>query len=185
MELKGSKTEKNLETAFLKESQTANKYIYFADIAEEEGFEQIAGILRKVAENERAHAKRELQLLGGIGDTNANLKAMVEDEHHGQNEMYPEFERVANEEGFIEISDFFKRLAAIEEQHEKRFLTLLEDVQGSRVFKKDKAVVWRCSNCGWLHKDEMEAPDECPTCKLPHSGFEVVPNIDSDVYFDY
>ncbi len=115
MELKGSKTEKNLEAAFAGESQARNKYTYFATVAKEEGFEQIAGVFLEAAENERAHAKKEFDFLKGIGDTKANLGAAVEGEHYEWTEMYPEFERIAREEGFTEIADFFKRVAEIEE----------------------------------------------------------------------
>jgi len=171
MELKGSKTEKNLEVAFAGESQARNKYTYFAEVAKKEGFEQIAAIFMETAENERVHARREFEFLQGIGDTEANLKAAAEGEHHEWVEMYKEFERVAREEGFIEIADFFKRVAEIEAQHEKRYLELLEDLQGNKVFKDDKKVVWKCRNCGWI-KEDIEAPNECPTCKAPQTGFE-------------
>lgn len=173
MELKGSKTEKNLEVAFEFESKARNKYTYFADVAKKEGFEQIAGIFLEVAENEKEHAKREFAFLKGIGDTETNLKAAAEGEHYEWAEMYPQFEQIAREEGFTEIADFFKGVAEVEEQHERRYLTLLKDVHGGKVFKKDEKVVWKCRSCGWLGKNELEAPNECPTCKLPQSGFEV------------
>ena len=173
MELKGSKTEKNLEGAFAGESQARNKYTYFADVAKEEGFEQIAGIFLEAAENERAHAKREFDFLKGVGDTNANLKAAAEGEHYEWTEMYPDFERVAREEGFTEIADFFKGVAEIEKQHEKRYLALLKNVQEKKAVKTDGAVMWKCRSCGWIGK-EIEAPNDCPTCKTPKSGFEVL-----------
>ena len=119
MELKGSKTEQNLLAAFAGESQARNKYTYFATVAKEEGFEQIAGIFLETAENEREHAKKEFDFPKGIGDTNANLKAAAEGEHYEWTQMYPEFERVAREEGFSEIADFFKEVAEVEEEHEK------------------------------------------------------------------
>jgi rubrerythrin len=167
MELKGSKTEKNLEVAFAGESQARNKYSYFADVARKDSYEQIAGVFMETSENERVHARRELEFLQGIGDTETNLKEAADGEHYEWTEMYPEFERVAREEGFTEIADFFKRVAEIEEQHEKRYLELLKNVKS----KKDKAVVWKCRNCGWIYED-IEAPNECPTCKMPQSGFE-------------
>ena len=172
MELKGSRTEKNLEAAFAGESQARNKYTYFTTVAKKEGFEQIAGIFWETAENERVHAKKEFDFLKGTGDTEANLKAAAEGEHHEWIKMYPEFERIAREEGFIEIADFFKRVAEVEEQHEKRYLALLKNVQERKVFKKDNEIVWKCRNCGWLYR-HIEAPHECPTCKLPQSGFEI------------
>ena len=129
MELKGSKTEKNLEAAFAGESQARNKYTYFAAVAKEEGFEQIAGIFLETAENEREHAKKEFDFLKWIGNTKTNLKAAAEGEHYEWTEMYPGFERVAREEGFTEIANFFKEVAEVEEQHEKRYLALLRNLQ--------------------------------------------------------
>jgi len=128
MELKESKTVQNLLAAFAGESQARNKYTYFATVAKEEGFEQIAGIFLETAENEREHAKKEFDFLKGIGDTNANLKAAVEGEHYEWTQMYPEFERVARDEGFSEIADFFKEVAEVEEEHEKRYLALNETI---------------------------------------------------------
>ncbi len=176
MELKGSKTEKNLEVTFEFESKARNKYTYFSDVAKKEGFQQIAGIFLEIAENEKEHAKREFTFLKGIEDTEANLKAAVEGEHYEWVEMYPQFERIAREEGFTEIADFFKGVTEVEEQHERRYLSLLKDVHEGKVFKKDEKVIWKCSNCGWLQKNELEAPNECPTCKLP-GGFEVSPEL--------
>ena len=177
MELKGSRTEKNLEVAFEFESKSRNKYTYFADVAKKEGFEQIVGIFLEIAENEKEHAKREFTFLKGIGDTETNLKATAEGEHYEWTDMYPQFERIAREEGFTDVADFFKGVAEVEEQHERRYLALLEDMQEGKVFKKDKKVVWKCRYCGWLQKEELEAPNECPTCKLPQSGFEVSTDI--------
>ncbi|MDP2651318.1 MAG: ferritin family protein [bacterium] len=171
MELKGSKTEKNLMAAFAGESQARNKYTYFADVAKEEGFEPVAEVFLETANNERAHAKREFDFLKGIGDTNANLKAAAEGEHYERTEMYPEFARIAREEGFNEIAAFFKGVAEIEERHEKRYLALLNDVQKKKAAKKDKAAVWKCRSCGWISRD-VAAPGECPTCKMPQSSFE-------------
>lgn len=173
MELKGSKTEKNLEAAFAGESQARNKYTYFATIAKEEGLEQIAGIFLEAAENEREHAKREFDFLKGIGDSKANLKEAVEGEHYEWTEMYPEFEQVAREEGFNEIADFFKEVSEVEEQHEKRYLALLRNLQEGKVFRKDKVVKWKCRNCGYVHEG-IEAPKECPACGFPQRYYELL-----------
>lgn len=173
MELKGSKTERNLEAAFAGESQARNKYTYFSTVAREAGFEQIAGIFLETAENEREHAKREFDFLRGIGDTRANLKAAAEGEHYEWTQMYPEFEKVAREEGFEEIADFFKEVAEIEEQHEKRYLALLRNVEEGKVFKKDTVVQWKCRNCGYVHKG-TDAPEKCPACGFPQSYYELL-----------
>lgn len=173
MGLKGSKTEQNLHTAFAGESQARNKYTYFATAAKEEGFEQVADIFLETAENEREHAKKEFDFLKGIGDTNANLKAAAEGEHYEWTQMYPEFERVAREEGFSEIADFFKEVAEVEEDHEKRYLALLKNLKEGKVFKKDKVVRWKCRNCGYIHEG-TEAPEECPACKFPQSYYELM-----------
>jgi len=173
MELKGSKTKTNLETAFAGESQARNKYTYFAAVAKEEGFEQIAGIFLETAENEREHAKKEFDFLKGLENSKANIKAAADGERYEWTEMYPEFERVAREEGFIEIADFFKEVAEVEEQHEKRYLALLKNIQERKVFKKDKVVRWKCRNCGYVHEG-AEAPDKCPACGFPQSYYEVL-----------
>ncbi len=173
MELKGSKTEKNLEAAFAGESQARNKYTYFVTVAKEEGFEQIAGIFLETAVNEREHAKREFDFLKGIGDTNANLKAAAEGEHYEWTEMYPDFERVAREEGFSEIAVFFKEVAEVEEEHEKRYLALLKNLKEGKVFKKDKVVRWKCRNCGYIHEAKA-APEKCPACGFPQSYYELM-----------
>jgi len=173
MELKGSKTEQNLLAAFAGESQARNKYTYFAAVAKEEGFEQITGIFLETAENEREHAKKEFDFLKGIGDTNTNLKAAAEGERYEHTQMYPEFERVAREEGFSEIADFFKEVAEVEEEHEKRYLALLKNLEGGKVFKKDKVVRWKCRNCGYVHEG-TEAPEKCPACGFPQSYYELM-----------
>ncbi len=173
MELKGSRTERNLEAAFAGESQARNKYTYFAVMAEMEGFEQIAAIFTETAENEREHARREFAFLRNIGDTAANLKAAAAGEHYEWTEMYPGFERVAREEGFTEIANFFKEVAEVEEQHEKRYLALLKNVQEGKVFKKDKVVKWKCRNCGYVHEG-TEAPKRCPACDFPQSYYELL-----------
>lgn len=173
MELKGSKTEQNLLAAFAGESQARNKYTYFASVATKAGFEQIAGIFLETSDNEKEHAKRIYEFLGVVGDTKANLKAAAEGEHYEYTEMYSEFERVAGEEGFAEIADFFKEVAEVEEEHEKRYLALLKNVQEGKVFKKDKVVKWKCRNCGYVHEG-AEAPKECPACAHAQSYYELM-----------
>ncbi|MFC1948732.1 rubrerythrin [Chloroflexota bacterium] len=173
MELKGSKTEQNLLTAFAGESQARNKYTYFASVAKKEGYEQIAGIFLETADNEKEHAEVEFEYLKGIGDTAANLKAAADGEHYEWTDMYAGFEKVAREEGFTEIADSFKEIAEVEEQHEKRYLALLKNVKEGIVFKKDKVVRWKCRNCGYIHTGP-EAPEECPACKHPRSYYELL-----------
>jgi len=173
MELKGSKTEQNLMTAFTGESQARNKYTYFAAVAKEEGLEQMAGVFLETAENEREHARKEFDFLKGIGDTAANLKAAAAGEHYEWTEMYRGFEQVAREEGFIEIADFFKEVAEVEEEHEKRYLALLKNLQEGMVFQRDKATKWKCRNCGYVHEG-TEAPEECPACGFPRSYYELM-----------
>jgi len=173
MELKGSKTEQNLLAAFAGESQARNKYTYFATVAKEEGFEQIAGIFLETAENEREHAKREFDFLKGVGNTSANLKTAAEGENYEHTQMYPGFEQAAREEGFSEIADFFKEVAEVEEEHEKRYLALLKNLKEGEVFKKDKVVRWKCRNCGYVHEG-TEAPEECPACGFSQSYYELM-----------
>jgi rubrerythrin len=173
MELKGSKTEQNLWTAFAGESQARNKYTYFAQVAKEAGYEQIAAIFIETAENEREHAKREFEFLKGIGDTAENLQAAADGENYEWTDMYAGFEKTAREEGFDEIADFFKEVAEVEEEHEKRYLALLKNVKEGKVFKKDKVVRWKCRNCGYVHEGP-EAPETCPACAFPQSYYEVM-----------
>ncbi|MFQ5816145.1 MAG: rubrerythrin [Candidatus Hydrothermarchaeaceae archaeon] len=162
-----------MEFAFAGESKARNKYTYFAAVAKEEGFEQIAAIFLETAENEREHARREFDFLKGIGDTKVNLKDAAAGEHYEWTDMYPTFERAAREEGFTEIADFFKEVAEVEEQHEKRYLALLKNVQKGKVFKKDKVVRWKCRNCGYVHEG-TEAPKECPVCGFSQSYYELL-----------
>ncbi|MDO8688329.1 MAG: ferritin family protein [Dehalococcoidales bacterium] len=176
MKLKGSKTEKNLRAAFTGESMARNKYTYFAEAAKKEGFEQIAEVFSETAENEKVHAKRALDFLKEVGSTQANLKAAAEGEHREWTEMYVQFEQVAREEGLTEIADFFKGVARVEEEHEKRYLAMLEDVDKKNVFKKGKKGTWKCSSCGWLYED-IEAPNECPTCRSPQGYFGLVESV--------
>ncbi|MGE5398388.1 MAG: rubrerythrin [Chitinophagales bacterium] len=172
MELKGSKTEQNLKEAFAGESQARNKYTYYASVAKKEGYEKIAAIFLETADNEKEHAKLELRWLKGIGTTLENLKAAADGENFENTNMYPEFARVAREEGFNEIAEMFDGIGKIEADHEKRYRELLALVEQGIVFKKDKSVKWRCRNCGNIHEGP-EAPDICPVCKHPKSYFEI------------
>jgi rubrerythrin len=173
MKLKGSKTEQNLLAAFAGESQARNKYTYFASAAKKEGFEQIAGIFLETADNEKEHAERVFSFLNGIGDTEANLKAATEGENDEWTEMYPEFEKVAREEGFTEIADFFHEVAEVEEEHEKRYKILAQNLQEGKVFKRDEVVKWKCRNCGYVHQGK-EAPEICPACAHPQGYYELL-----------
>lgn len=186
MALKGSKTEKNLLTAFAGESQARNRYSYFSSQARKEGYRQIADIFEETANQEREHAKRLFkQLQGGtaeiqasfpagvIGTTAENLKEAAAGENYEWTDMYPGFAKVAEEEGFDEIAAIFRAIAVAEKQHEKRYLGLLANVEQETVFKKDKPVVWRCLNCGYLHEGP-EAPELCPACAHPQAHFELL-----------
>ena len=174
MELKGSKTEQNLMTAFAGESQARNKYTYFASKAKKEGYEQIAAIFQETADNEKEHAKMWFKLLNGgdIGDTAANLKAAADGENYEWTDMYAEFAKTAKEEGFNHIAYLFEQVAKIEKEHEERYLKLLKNVEDGSVFKKDDVVIWKCSNCGHIHVGTA-APKLCPTCAHPQSYFEI------------
>ena len=172
MELKGSRTEQNLMTAFAGESQARNKYTYFASVAKKEGYEQIAAIFQETADNEKEHAKLWFKHLGGIGTTMENLQEAAAGENYEWTEMYAEFAKVAREEGFIQIAKQFEGVAAIEKLHEERYLKLLENVKVGEVFAKAGVTVWVCRNCGHLHIGET-APKACPVCVHPQSYFEV------------
>lgn len=172
MELKGSSTEKNLMTAFAGESEARNKYTYYASAARKEGYEQIANIFIETADNEKEHAKRLFKFLNGIGDTKANLKDAAKGENYEYTKMYVDFEKIARDEGFTEIADVFREIGEVEEQHEKRFLKLLDNVKNNSVFKKDQPVRWKCLNCGYIHEGD-EAPGLCPACAHPRSYYEV------------
>ena len=184
--LKGSQTEKNLLTAFAGESQARNRYTYFASQAKKEGFVQISSIFEETANQEKEHAKRLFKLLEGgeieisaafpagvIGSTLENLKASAAGENHEHTEMYPGFAKVAREEGFEEIAGVFEAIAVAEKQHEKRYLDLAANIEADRVFKRDKEVVWRCRNCGYLHAGKG-APETCPACEHPQAHFELL-----------
>jgi rubrerythrin len=172
--LKGSKTEANLLTAFSGESQARNKYTYFASQAKKEGYEQIADIFLETAENEKEHAKLWFKALnnGSVASTVENLKAAAAGEHYEWTEMYAEFEKTAKAEGFDEIAAAFHGVAGIEKKHEERYLALLKNIEDGLVFKKDKVSVWKCRNCGYVHVGES-APQMCPVCKHPQSFFEL------------
>ena len=172
MELKGSKTEQNLWTAFAGESQARNKYTYFASQAKKEGYEQIAAIFAESAENEKEHAKLHFKFLSGINDTKKNLEAAAEGENFEWTQMYAEFAQTAQEEGFAEIARVFKTIGAVEKAHEERFLALLKNLEEGKVFKKDDVVIWKCRNCGHIHVG-IEAPEKCPVCAHPKAYFEI------------
>lgn len=172
MELKGSKTEKNLMAAFAGESQARNKYTYFASVAKKEGYEQIAAIFEATANNEKEHAKMWLKELGGIGDTMTNLKAAASGENYEWTDMYETFAKEAEEEGFTALAFKFRAVAKIEKAHEERYLKLLKNVEMQAVFEKSEETMWECRNCGHLVIGK-KAPQVCPVCAHPQSYFEV------------
>jgi len=184
--LKGTRTEQNLLTAFAGESQARNRYTYFASKAKKEGFEQIAAVFAETADHEKEHAKRLFKFLQGgealvsasfpagvIGSTLENLRAAAAGEHHEQAEMYPDFSRVAREEGFGEIAEVFESIAQAERFHERRYLALAGNVEQGRVFRRGKAASWKCRNCGYVHQGP-EAPDRCPACDHPQAHYEIL-----------
>ena len=175
MELKGSKTEQNLMTAFAGESQATNKYTYWASKAKKEGFEQIAAIFTETAGNEREHAKLWFKLLegGAIKSTEENLKAAAEGENYEWTDMYATMAKEAKEEGFDHIAFLFEGVAAIEKRHEERYKALLANVKEENVFKKEAPQMWICRNCGHIHYGE-EAPEVCPVCAHPRAYFEIL-----------
>ena len=172
MELKGSKTEKNLMAAFAGESQARNKYSYFASVAKKEGYEQISAIFQKTADNEKEHAKMWFKELKGIGTTAENLKAAAEGENYEWTDMYATFAKEAEEEGFTEIAAKFRMVAEIERSHEERYRALLNNVEMQAVFEKSEETMWECRNCGHLVMGK-KAPELCPVCAHPQSYFEV------------
>lgn len=172
MELKGTKTEKNLMEAFAGESMARNKYTYFASVAKKEGYEQLAAIFEETAGNEKEHAKLWFKALGGIGDTAENLVAAAAGENEEWTRMYAEMARTAEEEGFLELAAQFEGVARIEKAHEERYLKLLENLKNGEVFKKDGKVLWFCRNCGHVELAE-EAPAVCPVCHHPQSYFQI------------
>ena len=186
MELKGSKTEKNLMAAFAGESQARNRYTYFASKAKKEGFRQISEIFEETANQEKEHAKRLFKLMPGgeveitdkfscgpIKDTLQNLKDSADGENYEWTEMYPSFAKTAYEEGFDDIAMIFEAIAVAEKQHQRRFLALAKNITEGKVFKKDKSVAWRCLNCGYVHEGD-NAPELCPACAHPQAHFELL-----------
>lgn len=188
MVLKGSETEKNLLKAFAGESQARNRYTYFTSVAKKEGFEQISAIFLETAENEREHAKvffkhlqerkgKEVEITAGypagkIGTTEENLLMAAEGEKLEWGTLYPEFKQTALKEGFKEIAVSFQEISEVEEQHELRYRKLLHNLKNKKVFKRDEEVLWKCRNCGYIHKGK-EAPKICPACKHPQSYYEL------------
>ncbi len=171
MELKGSRTEQNLMAAFAGESQARNKYTYYASKARKEGYNHIAELFEETANNEKEHAKLWFKLLhGGIGTTAENLKDAAEGENYEWTDMYAEFARVAKEEGFDHIAFLFEGVAAIEKEHEERYLKLLENVENGLVFSKDGDAIWKCMNCGHIVVGK-QAPEVCPVCAHPKAYF--------------
>lgn len=168
----GTQTEKNLEAAFAGESQARNKYTYFASVAKKQGFEQIADLFLKTAGNEKEHAKMWFKELNGIGDTAENLLAAAEGENYEWTDMYEDFAKTAEEEGFTELAHKFRLVAAIEKHHEERYRALLRNVEAAEVFKRSEIKVWECRNCGHIVVGK-EAPEVCPVCNHPQSYFEI------------
>jgi rubrerythrin len=185
MKLKGSETEKNLLKAFAGESQARNRYTFFASVARKEKFEQIADVFQETADNEKEHAEIFFKHLEGgdceimatypagkIGTTAENLLAAAEGEKMEWGTLYPDFEKIAREEGFEDVADSFKEIGEVEAWHEKRYRKLLKNVEEGEVFKKKNVVKWKCRNCGYIHEGD-EAPDECPACKHKREYYEV------------
>ncbi|MBN1492622.1 MAG: rubrerythrin family protein [Candidatus Omnitrophica bacterium] len=183
--LKGTKTEKNLLAAFAGESQARNRYTYAASVAKREGYEQISELFLETAENEKEHAKRFFKLLEGgaveitamypagvVGTTAENLKAAAAGEHEEWTMLYVDSAKIADEEGFPEVANQFRKIAEVEKAHEQRYLKLLKNVEGGKVFKKDSQVKWKCRNCGYIHEGK-DAPDSCPACAHGKKYFEV------------
>ncbi len=186
MKIKGTKTEKNLLTAFAGESQARNRYTYFAGAAKKEGFVQISKVFEETADQEKEHAKRLFKFLEGgdleitasfpagiIGDTKTNLKGAAGGENYEWSDMYPGFAKIAREEGLEPVAKVFEAIAVAEKQHEKRYLGFLKNIEEGKVFKKDKKTVWRCINCGYTHEDSA-APENCPACAHPKAYFETI-----------
>lgn len=168
----GTQTEKNLATAFAGESEARNKYTYFASKAKKEGYEQIAALFLKTADNEKEHAKLWFKELNGIGDTKDNLRAAAEGENYEWTDMYDGFAKTAEEEGFPELAKKFRLVAAIEKHHEERYRALLQNVEMQEVFAKSGVKVWECRNCGHIVVG-TSAPEVCPACNHPQSFFEI------------
>jgi rubrerythrin len=185
-QLKGTKTEINLLSAFAGESQARNRYSYFSSQAKKEGYVQISAIFAETADNEKEHAKRFFKFLEGgmveiqapfpagvIGSTLDNLKAAAAGENHEYSTLYPEFAKIADDEGFNEIAAVFRAVSVAEKQHEKRYLALAKNIEKNKVFKRDASIKWRCRNCGYIHEGN-EAPEKCPACAHPQAHFELL-----------
>ena len=172
MELKGSKTEKNLMTALAGEAEARTKYTFFASVAKKEGYEQIAEIFLKTAENEKEHAKLWFKALGYLGDTASNLLDAANGENYEWTDMYERFAREAEEEGFTELAARFRGVAKIEKSHEERYRALLKNVEMQQVFEKAEMTIWECRNCGHLVMGK-KAPEVCPVCAHPKAYFEI------------
>ena len=172
MDLKGTKTERNLAEAFAGESQARNKYTYFASVAKKQGFEQISALFLKTADNEKEHAKLWLKALEGIGDTKANLAAAAEGENYEWTDMYDRFAQDAEEEGFPELAAQFRAVGQVEKAHEERYRALLNNVEMQAVFEKAEEAMWECRNCGHLVMGK-KAPELCPVCAHPQAYFEL------------
>ncbi len=168
----GTETEKNLRTAFAGETQARSKYTYFAGIAQKEGYEQIADIFLKTADNEKEHAKLWFQELNGLGNTLENLQSAAEGENYEWTDMYDEFARTADAEGFTELAARFRLVAAVERHHEERYRKLIENIELKQVFEKSEVKIWVCRNCGHVVVG-TNAPEVCPTCNYPQSFFEI------------
>lgn len=174
MDIRGTRTEANLRSAFAGETQARSKYDYFAKAASNEGFEQIAGIFRETSANEQAHAFMWFQELGALSNTAQNLENARSGENFEWTEMYEEFAKVADEEGFREIAQKFRKVAAVEKSHEERFLRLLNTVEMQQIFEKTEEIMWQYRNCGHLHFGK-KAPEQCPVCGYPKSYFQQKP----------
>ena len=170
--LKGTKTEQNLLAAFAGESQARNKYTYFASVAKKEGYEQIAALFQETADNEKEHAKIHFKFLDGIGTTEENLKEAAGGEHYEWTEMYPEFAKTAEEEGFTAIAKMFLKIAEIEKKHEERYHQLLKNIQEGKIFKRPEEKMWICRNCGYIYFG-TDAPKACPVCAHSQAYFEL------------
>jgi rubrerythrin len=182
--VKGTQTEKNLLVSFAGESQARSRYTFFASVAKKEGYEQIAAVFMETAEQEKEHAKRFFKFLeggmveitasypaGGIGDTMTNLEGAAAGEHEEWHDAYPAFADIAEEEGFGDIAIAWRMIAKVEQEHERRYRKLLQNVKEGKVFEKDEEIEWQCRNCGYLHKGK-NAPDKCPACQHPQAFFE-------------
>ncbi len=174
MDLKGSQTEKNLQTAFAGESQAHTKYEYYASQAKKDGYVQIQNIFLETSKNEKEHAKLWFKALhdGGVPDTMANLNDAADGEHYEHTEMYAEFAETARKEGFADLADLFDGVAGVEKEHEARYRKLIERINAGEVFKRGEVYAWKCNNCGHIHIGK-EAPEVCPVCAHPRDHFEL------------